>query len=385
MTAPDIEPSDCTSAFAKRFGRVPWVIVRAPGRVNLIGDHTDYCGGWVLPMAIDRGTFVAAAPATKPVSTFVSTAFDSMVEVDLTVRHPTPLGDLADPLRGVADRFAHAGIALPNLDILVMSSVPVGAGLSSSAALLVALATLFETVTNQCLAQLEKAHLCREVEHRFLGTPCGIMDMLVSIVGRRAHAVLIDCESEQWWPIPIPRELGILVVHTGGSRELAASGYARRLDETRTAALDLHVQRWRDVDEAMLANAPIDPLHRRRARHVVRENTRVLAAADALRRGDLFTLGQLMFESHASLRDDFEVSCDELDVLVDTAASLHGTGVYGARMTGGGFGGCAIVACEPSRLELIACALRNGFRERSDRTPQVFHVTASDGSGVITG
>ena len=296
-------------------------------------------------------------------------------EADLAAPIHGRRGGFADYLLGVASEFHDLGRSLPNLDVLVHSDIPMGAGLASSAALEVAFASLLEQVAGPPLPPIKKALLCQRAEHAFGGTPCGIMDMLVSIAGTRGSALLIDCRSNRTESIALPTaRLEMLAIDTGVRHELATGAYAERRHEAEAAARLLGVRTLRDADEAQVRAASLPEPLRRRALPVTTENARVLEAVAALRADDLARFGELMFASHASLRDDFEVSCAELDVLVEAAATLHGSGVYGARMTGGGFGGCVVAACDPARSEAVGCALRNAFEERFGRVPSVMRV-----------
>jgi galactokinase len=293
------------------------VDARAPGRVNLIGDHTDYNDGFVLPSAIDRECRVTAAPSDE-----------------LIVHWRNDADALS--LRIVEAVSAELGVA----ELTIDSTVPIGAGLSSSAALEVGVAkALAPELEPRVLAEL-----CRRAETAATGVPCGIMDQLASALGVAGHALLIDCRSLEVTPVPLPDDVGVIVVDSGLPRTLAGSAYAERRAACEAIAAHLGLAALRDATLDQVADEP-------RARHVVTENERVLAAADALRANDLEALGRLMLESHASLRDDYEVSTPELDALV---AQLVAAGCAGARLTGAGFGGCVVGVAPAGEADRIA-------------------------------
>jgi len=292
------------------------IAVRAPGRVNLIGDHTDYNDGFVLPLAIDRECRVTAELIDGP---------------RLRTRW-SELGDATSAFIAEEVWFA-LGLAEVGVELSVSSTVPIGAGLSSSSALAVAVGAALCAVAGIDLEPRELARVCRDAEESATGVPSGIMDQLVSVLGVEGHALLIDCRSLEVTPIPVP---DVVVVESGVQRSLAESAYAERRAECEAVARRLGLAALRDATLDQVAGEP-------RARHVVSENARVLAAADALRAGDLAALGRLMLESHASLRDDYEVSTPELDAIVD---ELVAAGAAGARLTGAGFGGCVVAVAD---------------------------------------
>lgn len=321
----------------------------APGRVNLIGDHTDYTGGLVLPMAIDLGTTVVGTPGGDRVR-LASAALDGVAELTLDVEDPASV----EPgwARYVAGIVAE--LRPPEgFDGTVSTTLPIGAGLSSSAALEVAVALALGADPSDPIAL---AQLCQRAEQRASGVPCGIMDQLTSVAGTKGHALRVDCSTLEVRAVPVPDSIHVVVVHSGEGRALAGSAYAERVAQCQAAEAlvgPLRAAARADVE------AIDDPVVRRRARHVVSENQRVGAACDALAAGDLDTLGDLLAASHASLRDDYEVSTPALDALVQR---LTGTGgVIGARLTGAGFGGCVVAlvdATAPTPPGLTAWRVR---------------------------
>ncbi|MGI9052540.1 MAG: galactokinase [Ilumatobacteraceae bacterium] len=313
------------------------VRVRAPGRVNLIGDHTDYTGGLVLPAAIDRFVDIDGAPGGDVV-VLTSDEFDEPARVSVTSTAAEVASVQPPWARFVAGVVAELR-PVTGFTGTVTSSVPAGAGLSSSAALELAVAVALGAPTEDPVAL---ARLAQRAEHLARGVPTGIMDQLACAAGRDAHALLIDCATPSVTPVPLPLDVQLVVFHSGQARDLAASAYAQRVAECAAAEVELGPLRTASVDDVERLT---DPLLRRRARHVVTENARVRAAAAALTRGDSATFGRLMLESHASLRDDYEVSTPAVDELVVGLAATPG--VLGARLTGAGFGGCVVALTRP--------------------------------------
>jgi len=375
-------------AFEDRFSRPPRFAAAAPGRVNLIGEHTDYSGGFVLPMAVDRQAVIVADTTGAPRSTLLAIDLNETAQVDLS----RPLMPRKEPrwpnyLLGVGRQFQERGWALPNLDVAFTSTVPLGAGLSSSAAIEVAMATLLEQIVEVELGSVEKALLCQRAEHAFPGTPCGIMDMFIATMARPSHALLIDCRSNEARPIRMPpaEQATLLIVDTGVKHELAAGIYAARRATCEQAAARLGLTALRDATAELLDEGGLTQTEHQRAVHVVRENERTRRAAQLLETGDVEMFGELMFQSHASLRYLYEVSCPELDTLIDTAQELRreGLDVYGARMTGGGFGGCAIVLCHPEAAEVVGHRLRNRYRAAHGREPGIFSTRAAGSARAL--
>jgi galactokinase len=375
--------------FAERFGRAPLWLAAAPGRVNLIGEHTDYNGGYVLPLAIDRHVVIAAAPAAADSGRVraYSAALNASVDIRLDGSETPGEPAWANYLRGVLSGFGERGLLLPPLDAAIISDVPLGGGLSSSAALEVAMATLLEAVTGVVLEPREKARICRQAEHQFAGVPCGLMDQLASVMGDEAGALLIDCRFESVRVVPFADpDVSVLICNTNVKHALADGAYARRRTECAEAARQLGVSSLRDATPAMVeaAGGNIDPAVQRRARHVTTENLRTLAAAAHLQAGEFAEVGALMYESHRSLRDDFEVSSVELDTLVDVAREIgEAGGVLGARMTGGGFGGCTVTLVRTEQVGTAAETLAREYRQRTGQSQTSFISRPARGAHIL--
>jgi galactokinase len=365
------------TAFRSHFGAAPALVTRAPGRVNLIGEHTDYNGGWVLPAAISFEVEVAAKPRTDDAVNLV--AVDLGQEVSFHLQDRERQGELWRRYpQGVAVAMQEAGHRLSGMDAAYLGDVPIGAGLSSSAAVEVAFASAFAAVSGLALTPVELALLAHRAENDFVGVPSGIMDQFISALGRANDALLLNCASleHRFVPINLP-ETVIVVMDTGVRRELARSEYGRRRAECEEALRRLRgrlttVDTLSDVSpEELEANRDLlEPTLLRRARHVVEENRRTLEAAAALEAANAARVGALMRASHESLRDLYEVSSPELDALVEIAWSVDG--VVGARMTGAGFGGCAVALVEERAVDPLRAALTAQYRARSGRDARVF-------------
>ncbi len=373
--------------FARRLGRPPRWVAAAPGRVNLIGEHTDYNDGFVLPMAIDRYVVLAADRPAGPAAEARLFSVAQGEWATAPVEGPfAPAGpQWARYVQGVLAGCVAAGLRPGPFEAVIHADLPQGGGLSSSAALEVATATLVESLTGTTLAPLQKALLCQRAEHEYAGVPCGIMDQCSSVMGREGSLLLLDCRSRQVQLTPLS-DPGVvaLIVNSNVRHELTDGGYAARRRQCEEAARTLGAAALRDVTPEQLERERrlLDDAHYRRARHVVTENARTVAAADALRRGDWATVGRLMYASHASLRDDFQVSCEELDLLVELARSA-GDGVIGSRMTGGGFGGCTISLVRRESLDGVVRHVAEGYRDRTGREATVFVTRPVDGARVI--
>ena len=383
--------------FEQAFARgVPPGIAAAPGRVNLIGEHTDYNDGFVLPMAIDRRVAVAFAPREDRVVRAYASEFGETRELSLDAleRRTTqparrsPRGGWFGYVAGVAWAMLGDGQALRGADLAIASELPVGAGLSSSAALEIAVAQALSSVAGLEWDPRRAARLAQQAEHEFAGVACGIMDQLSVATAREGSALLMDCRSLETRVVPIPATARILVFDSGVKRELAASAYNdRRASCDRVVAAlrarDSWVRALRDADDAMLADqaASLSAVDVRRASHVIAENRRPAALADAFAAGDLERAGRLMMHSHASLRDLYEVSSPELDTLVELA--IVQPGCTGARLTGAGFGGCVIALVEAGSVERVMSSVETGYEERTGRSTTAFVCLPSEGAHVI--
>ena len=374
--------------FQELTGTVATHLVYAPGRVNLIGEHTDYNGGFVLPMAIELGVYVAARRRDDRYLRIWSTQLPGPpieINLDQVIERAPPAW--SNYVRGVVAGLSATGAQLPGFDAVIYASLPAGSGLSSSAALEVAVATLGELLAGVTLDPVKKALLCQTAEHRFAGTPCGIMDQFAVIFGQRGHVLLIDCQSLTHQLVPMRgNNASILIVNTMVKHELSDGGYESRRADCHEAARLLGVKELRDVTAARVdeARGLLPERLFRRARHVTTENARTLAAVNALRDGAWEELGELMYASHASLRDDFDVSCAELDLVVEIARELgKKRGVHGCRMTGAGFGGCCVALIDAEQAAALAAAIRDRYRHTTGIDPALLSTQAADGPTVL--
>ena len=372
--------------FERRFGTAPDFIARAPGRVNLIGDHTDYNDGFVLPMAIDRAVWIALRSSEDGRVRVHSLDFDQRAEFDPDGLPARPNGASAEGwseyIRGIAWALKGAGLPARGWEGVVAGDVPLGAGLSSSAALELATMVAFAATGPLEWQPSTMARLAQRAENGWVGVNCGIMDQLISAAGEAEHALLIDCRSLGTRPVPIPDGVAVVVLDTATRRGLVDSAYNERRRQCEAAAHFFGVAVLRDVDaRTFAARSPeLDETTRRRARHVVSENARTLAAADALSEGDLVRVGKLMNESHESLRSDFEVSRRELDVVVRLATER--SECYGARMTGAGFGGCAVALVKRDAVHDFARAIAADYERSVGLEPAVYVCQATAGASL---
>ena len=374
--------------FAARYGASPDLhLFRAPGRVNLIGEHTDYSDGFVLPIAIEFACYVAAAPSAGNRLRLWSENLRQAREWPIEdIAYLRPAGEWSDYVVGVAQQLLAAGYRLAPKDLFISSDVPIGAGLSSSAALEVssALALLHPAAIDR----VELARLCRRAEADFVGLPCGIMDQYVSVFAQAGAALKIDCRSLEFKTVPLPSHVTVVAVNSMVKHELGASAYRDRVRECAEAVSAIRtlypsVTKLRDVSERQLEECAhlIPALPLQRARHVVTENERVEYFLSACRAHDLAGMGELFVASHRSLQHDYQVSCAELDFLVDQ--SLKIPGVYGARMTGGGFGGCTVNLVAPGQVDQFEQSLGAAYQAAYQITPQFYRCQPSAGAGEI--
>lgn len=376
-------------AFQKKYGTAPRWIAAAPGRVNLIGEHTDYNDGFVFPMALERYTVIAAAPSEQPVITLTSDTAKGSAIIDLTMPIERGEPSWANYCKGVIMGFKRLGAKLQGFNAHITSTVPLGGGVSSSAALEVATATLMEAITGKKLSQVQKGLLCQKAEHEFALMPCGIMDQFISVMGKADHVLLLDCQSRKTQLVPMKsKSVAILVINTNVKHELTGSEYPDRRRQCEEAAKALGVKSLRSCTLADINAAPskMSNLVFRRARHVVTEIERTTTAAKAFAKGEWETAGELMYASHGSLRGDYEVSCPELDDVVEIA---HGIGlkggIYGCRMTGGGFGGCCVALVQASKVKVIAAKIAKAYKAKTKITPTLFVSRPGQGATLLKG
>ncbi len=367
-------------AFVARFGTPPVFVARAPGRVNLIGEHTDYNDGFVLPMAIDRAIWIALRPNNGRQVNLYSLNFAAAASFSLDNLENNQAGWI-EYVKGVAWALQEAGLALQGWDGVMVGDVPVGAGLSSSAALELATARAFAAVSGWAWHPAQMAQVAQRAENEWVGVNCGIMDQMISAAGKTGHALLIDTRTLQLEAVPLP-PTAVVVLDTATRRGLADSEYNTRRAQCEAAADFFGVPALRDVSLAQFQAqaAGLDAVTRRRARHVVSENDRVLQAVAAMRQGDVVRLGQLIDASHASLRDDFAVSSAELDLMVDIARQQPGC--FGARMTGAGFGGCALALVQTAVVEAFVTAVATAYQQTTQLQPQIYVCQATNGAEI---
>ena len=373
--------------FRQIFGADPSVF-RAPGRVNLIGEHTDYNGGFVMPAAIGFYTYAAVVPAAGTLLTVHSANFGETREFDLTSLPPGRSGHWSDYVIGVAAILQFSGIPLRGASMLISGNVPIGAGLSSSAALEVATALALLSSSGVHLDRPAIAKACQRAESEYTGTRCGIMDQFTACFGQAGNALMLDCRSLEFSLLAIPAEVNIVICDTRVRHALATGEYNHRRAECESSVEYLRrflpgIRALRDVSLAHLRQYGLELSETafRRCRHVVSENARVLEAVEALQGGDLKRFGILMYESHTSLREDYEVSCQELDLLVDIARSLPG--VLGARMTGGGFGGCTVNLVESGAVREFTTQLAQKYQAATSIRPEIYVCWPVDGAQQV--
>ena len=382
-----VQARDLAVEFAYRFGRVP-TVSRAPGRVNLIGEHTDYNDGFVMPAALEFATLTAASQRPDRRLRVYSMIMDETCEFDLDSPPQGPSGDWSDYILGVALVLESSGRNLSGADLIVWSDVPIGAGLSSSAALEVSCAHALLTESGLPFDPIEIAQLCQRAENDFVGMRCGVMDQYISCCGVAGHALLIDCRSLESRYVAIAPNLRLLIANSRVRHQHAGGEYNLRREACEEGVRLLSrylgpIQALRDVTPKQLEakRRKLPELIYRRCRHIVTENARVLEAERALGSGDLVACGRAMNASHVSMRDDFEITCPEVDMLAGLAQTVKG--VYGSRMTGGGFGGCTITLLEEWAVDKASQMLTDGYRIGMGRDVDIYVCAPSDGARLI--
>jgi galactokinase len=381
-----VDPEKLVNRFKLLFGKEP-VLYRAPGRVNIIGEHTDYNDGFVMPMNTAVYAWVAASPRIEPLLRVHSVLFDQTIEFALDSIEPGGAPAWAEYAKGVASTLQDEGFELTGADLLIDGEIPLGGGLSSSASLEAVIAVALLGCSGLEADPMKVALMCQRAEHEFAGVPCGIMDQAVICACPEDHAIRLDCRSLEIKPILLPADLCLLVVDSGVKHQLSDGGYRQRRFEC-DFAIDLLRKRepgvasYRDVSLQMLDvhQAELGELPFRRARHAVTETLRVQEAESAMAGGKLQELGEILNASHASLRDDFMVSCNELDFLQQTAVQT--LGVYGSRMVGGGFGGCTISLVDPAMLDEVRGRIVAAYAEYSGQAPWSHRVKSASPAGL---
>ena len=376
--------NNVTRSFSSIFGYAPTHFIQAPGRVNLIGEHTDYNDGFVLPCAINYQMVVAAAKREDNIIRVIAVDYQNEVDefnLDNSIEF-VPNKMWANYVRGVIHFLQKDNYSFHGMDIAISGNVPQGAGLSSSAALEVAIGQTLKTLYQLPISQKEIALNGQKAENQFVGCNCGIMDQLISACGEENHALLIDCRSLETSAVRMPENMVVMIINTNKKRGLVDSEYNTRRQQCEEAAHILNVAALRDASlEDLLAKKELmSEVVYRRARHVITENSRTLDAAEALRHGDLTTLSQLMMQSHHSMRDDFEITVKEVDSLVEIVKSVIGDR-GGVRMTGGGFGGCVVALVTPDLVDKVVDSVKAQYEAKTGLKETIYVCSASQGAG----
>ena len=373
-----------TDEFQRSYHTRP-MIFRAPGRVNLIGEHTDYNDGFVMPAAIGFYTWIAASARPDGILHVRSGEFQETIDLSLDSLAGPPRKHWSDFVRGVAAVLESRGVHLSGANLIIQGQVPMGAGLSSSASLEVATGLALLATSQAEVPQLELVKICQRAEHEYVGTRCGIMDQFIAVFASSGHALMIDCRSLDYQSLSIPDDARLVICNSMVKHELASGEYNRRRAECEAGVKVFRkssstVEALRDVTLADLENhqAQLTEVVYRRCRHVISENQRVLDAAEALNASDLSRFGRRMYESHRSLQQDYEVSCPELDLLVEIASSCQG--VYGSRMTGGGFGGCTITLVRANSVQAFHEKITQASKAKTGITPDLSVCSAAQGA-----
>ena len=372
--------------FEKTFGEQPELFFQAPGRVNLIGEHTDYNDGFVLPCAIDYQAIIAATPRDDQKLVVTAAAFDGQVtefELALPVE-PSENATWSNYVRGVATALLERGLALKGANMAIIGNVPQGAGLSSSACLEVCTGLALTRMSGHDISLKDLALIGQEAENKYVGVNCGIMDQMVSARGEEGHAMLLDCRSLDTRSIAIPQGAAVVIINSNKKRGLVDSEYNTRRQQCEAVAKHFDVKALRDITVEMLEarKDELDEVAYRRARHVVTEDVRTLEAAEVMPRGNLKRMGELMAASHISMRDDFEITVPEIDTIVDIVKGVIGA-EGGVRMTGGGFGGCVVALTPENKVEAIKEAIASQYETRSGLVADIYVCKASQGASVL--
>ncbi|MEZ9928182.1 galactokinase [Vibrio breoganii] len=374
------------ASFEQVLNYKPTHIIQAPGRVNLIGEHTDYNDGFVLPCAINYQTIVAAAKRDDNIVRVISVDYDNAVdEFDITQEIVFQQDKMwANYIRGVVKCLLGRGFKFKGADISVTGNVPQGAGLSSSAALEVVIGQTFKVLYQLEISQAEIALNGQQAENEFVGCNCGIMDQMISAEGRENHAMLLDCRSLETKSVSMPEDMSVVIINSNKKRGLVDSEYNTRREQCEEAARIFTVKALRDVTIEQLEGkaSELDDVVFKRARHVITENNRTLEATDALIAGDMKRMGELMAESHASMRDDFEITVSEVDTLVEIVKNVVGS-AGGVRMTGGGFGGCIVALVPPSLVEEIKSSVEQQYEAATGLKESIYVCQAKQGAGLV--
>lgn len=362
------------------------IVARAPGRINIIGEHTDYNDGFVLPAAIDKYAWILLLPETKSGYTLHAADLNESIQIASDAIQPQVRGHWSNYLLGMMDQFQQRGIHIPASTVVLHSEVPLGAGLSSSAAISVAMGKALQAFVQVPVSDMDIVLMAQQAEHQYAGVRCGIMDMYASMFGKQGHALQLDCRSLKHQYIPIDlADAEFLLINTGVKHSLAGSAYNQRRQECETGLAALQqmfpaVAALRDADTSMLNQVSelITKTVYQRCLYVIEEKERLLKACKAMEAGDLQRLGKYLFETHAGLKDQYAVSCVELDLLVDTARQM--AGVYGARLMGGGFGGCVLMLAETQQIPFILDQLADRFKQQFGALPHEIKVRIADGA-----
>jgi len=372
---------DLPKRFREIFKRNSAVVARAPGRVNLIGEHTDYNEGFVLPAAIERATYMAAAPRKDRKVRLVAIDLNRETSFDLDAIGISQEEPWSNYIRGVAAGLVQAKYPVQGMDAVIHSEIPIASGLSSSAALEMAAIWAFRATGHFDIPSEQAARIGQRAEHEFVGTRTGLMDQLASALGQQDHTLFIDCRDLKCQAVPIPKGATILIADTAASRELAFSAYNERRSQCETAAAAMGVPWLRDATIEKLEAAAMDEIVARRARHIIEENQRVNETVSALREGNLQRVGLLMDSSHVSMRDLYGISSRELDTMVELLRSQKGC--CGARLTGAGFGGCAVALMKSDAVKAAIPVVAAAYESRTGLKPSLYPTRAAAGAGVL--